>query len=260
MKKIIFAICVLYLFSLSGALAQDNDWYITRSTHFIVYYKNAKEDFLNRLIERAEDYYEEIAENLGFRRFDFWLWDKRAKIYIYDTAQDYQEGTGQPSWSGGCAIARSKIIKTFTEAPGFFDTVLPHEMGHIIFREFVGFNNNAVPIWLDEGVASYQEKFRRATARRIAKKAVEDGAFMDLRKLANFSPPTAKDAEEVNLFYAESLSAVDFLINEFDIDNFVFFCQNLRDKEDLDKAIRSAYPFMNVDSLSRAWKESLTER
>ena len=54
--------------------------------------------------------YDKIADDLGFRRFDFWLWDKRAKIYIYDDVRSYQAATNQPSWSSGCAIIKDKII------------------------------------------------------------------------------------------------------------------------------------------------------
>lgn len=258
MKRLIFIASIFFL-PLTIVLAKTDDWNITKSTHFIVHYKNAQEDFLERLIERAEDYYNEIADDLGFRRFDFWLWDKRAKIYIYDDAQEYQAATGQPSWSAGCALVNEKIIKTFPYAQGFFDTILPHEMGHIIFREFVGFYNYAVPIWLDEGVASYQENLRRAIANRIVKEAMEENSFIDLEKLSNFSPQSFRDSRLVSLFYAESLSIIDFLIKEFGSDNFVLFCQNLRDKKNLEAALRSTYPFSNIKELDRTWQRYLRQ-
>ncbi len=259
MKKIIFIGFIFSVFFLSIVLAETDNWHITKSTHFIVHYKNAQDDFLDRLIEKAEDYYNEIADDLGFRRFDFWLWEKRANIYIYDAIQDYQAATGQPAWSAGCATVKEKVIKTFPYARGFFDAILPHEMGHIIFREFVGFDNYKVPIWLDEGVASYQEVFRRSIANKIVKEALEKNTFMDLEKLSKFNPPLVQDSELVNLFYAESLSIIDFLIKEFGSDNFVLFCQNLRDKQDLDRALSSAYPFKDTKELGRAWQEYLKE-
>ncbi|MCX5706723.1 MAG: hypothetical protein NTW13_03560 [Candidatus Omnitrophica bacterium] len=60
-------------------------------------------------------------------------------------------------------------------------------MSHIIFREFVGFNNPAVPLWLEEGVASYQEKSKYLTARVLIKEAIVKGNFMSLEKLS-FKP------------------------------------------------------------------------
>jgi len=241
-------------------LAKADDWQITKSTHFIVYYKNAQEDFLERLIERAEDYYNKIADDLGFRRYNFWLWDNRAKIYIYDNAQDYQAATGQPSWSSGCAKVKEKVISTFPYAQRFFDTILPHEMGHVVFREFVGFDNYAIPLWLEEGVSSYQEKIMRLMVNKLVKEAIDKGTFMSLEKLSNFNPQLSQDSELVKLFYVESLSIINYLIKEFGSDNFVFFCQNLRDKKNLEAAFRSAYQFSNIQELEQAWRRFLKEQ
>lgn len=258
-KQAIFLLAILMLCNPLVA-EENNKWRTAKSTHFIVYYKNAQESFLEELIRKAEDYYNKIADGLGFMRFNFWLWDNRAKIYIYDNAEDYHAATAQPSWSAGHTITGEKVIKTYPYARGFFDAVLPHEMGHIIFREFVGFNNNAIPLWLDEAVACYQENTRRLTLNRLVRDAIKKNDFMDLEKLSNFNPQSSQDSELVNLFYAESLSIVDYLIKEFGTDNFVLFCQNLRDKRNLEQALRSAYPFNNIQELDRAWQRYLNSR
>jgi len=241
----------------SGCFAKEEKWLQEKSTHFIVNYKGASEDFVRQLSEKAEDLYNKIADDLGFRRFDFWLWDNRAKVYIYDNAVDYQQSTGQPAWSAGCAMPKEKMIYTYPFAKGFFEAVLPHEMGHIIFREFVGFENYAVPVWLEEGVASYQENVRNPAAKEILKGAVASGVFISMDKLAVLNPQTMTDTTLVQLFYIESASIVDFLIKEFGKDNFVLFCQNLRDKKNLERAISSAYPFANLEELGQAWERNV---
>jgi len=130
---------LLVLISLGILSAQEERWQELRGVHFLVYYQNADDDFANRLLERAEDYYYSITEKLGFRRYNFWRNEKRVKIYIYDDAQSYQAHAQQPEWSGGCVDIENKIIRTFSAAGGFMNKVLPHEMGHIIFRELIGF-------------------------------------------------------------------------------------------------------------------------
>jgi len=255
-RSFILILIIVSLF-LPIALAQTQDWHTTKSTHFVVYYKNAPEGFLKRLIERAENHYDKIADDLGFRRFNFWLWDNRAKIYIYDDAQDYQAATGQPSWSAGCARVKDKIIYTFPYAQGFFGAILPHEMGHIIFREFVGFDNYAVPLWLDEGVASYQEIIKFSMANKLVREAIDNGNFISVEKLSSFNPQLIQDKTLVNLFYAEAVSIIVFLIKEFGQDDFVYFCQNLRDKKNLEMAMASTYPFKNIQELEQAWRKYL---
>ncbi len=250
-------IAAVFSLCLSSAFADTNDWSIEKSTHFIIYYKNAPGDFIQQLIEKSEYYYDKIADDLGFRRFDFWLWDNRAKIYIHDDSKGYQVATHQPSWSSGCAILREKVIHTFPYAKGFFETILPHEMGHIIFREFVGFDNQAVPIWLDEGVASYQENLVYSRAHELVREAITTNKFINLAKLSEINPLLMKDDESVYLFYAESVSIIDYLVKEYGKDNFILFCQNLRDKTDLERAISYVYPFRNIQELDVTWKKYL---
>ncbi len=256
MRKFILCLSAV-LISYNSAIAADDNWHITKSTHFIVYYKNAPENFIKELIDKSEDYYNKIASDLGFTRYNFWLWDNRAKIYIHDNAADYQAATGQPKWSAGSAMPGQKIIRTFPYAQGFFEKTLPHEMGHIIFREFVGFNNPAVPLWLDEGVASYQEKLTYSRANTFLRKALEKGVFLPLERLSDFNPHLTLADESAELFYAESFSVIDFLIKEFGKDKFVSFCQDLRDKKDLERAMASSYAFSNIRELDEAWEKYL---
>lgn len=256
MRKFVSVLMVLFL-SLSILLANPDDWRIAKSTHFIVYYKNAPKDFLEKLISKSEDYYNTIAENLGFRRYNFWLWDNRAKIYVYDDVTDYQNVTGLPAWSWGAVIPKEKTIHVFPYTEWFFEIILPHELGHIIFREFVGFDNTAIPIWLDEGVASYQEKFRRPVANRLVRKAMNENRFISLEWLSNISPHSIKEPEIVELFYAASISVVDYLIKEFGKDRFFFFCQALRDKKNFEETMASIYRFKNIKELDSSWQRYL---
>lgn len=258
MKSVVFLFLILAILLAQPFADASEEWKTAKSTHFIIYYKNAPESFIEKLINKSENYYDQIAEALGFRRFNFWLWDNRAKIYIYDNADDYQSATGQPSWSGGVAMPKEKIINTFPYAKGFFDGILAHEMSHIIFREFVGFDNYAVPVWLDEGVAAYQEKGKYSMADSLVKEAINNNSFIPLDKLTGLNPQGILDQAEVKVFYSEAVSIVDYLIREFGKENFVVFCQDLRDKMNLEIAVKSVYPFSNIGELQEAWKKHLS--
>ncbi|MFH1198884.1 MAG: peptidase MA family metallohydrolase [Candidatus Omnitrophota bacterium] len=267
MKRIIFILFGLLLVSLP-LFAGDYDtpgyedkespkWKEYKSDHFIVHYKNASEDFIQQVASSSEQYYNNISDDLGFRRFNFWLWDNRANIYIYDNAADYQAVSGMPSWSAGASLPQSKAIYSYPNAQGFLDTVLPHEMGHIIFREFVGINNYAIPLWLEEGVASYQMKTKYSGASQSLQEAIKSGTFMPLDQLSAVDIRTSSDEKKVRLFYNEAYSAVDYMIQRFGRDKFVTFCQNLRDNKDLNRAIASVYSFEGLKDLSAAWKQAI---
>ena len=258
MKRILGGILFLFFLCECGYCEKAQWQHESRSTHFIVYYNTTPESFIDRLKNKAEEYYDIIADDLGFRRYNFWLWDNRAKIFIYDSMQEFQAGARQPGWAAGAVQTKEKVLHTYPEERNFFESILPHELGHIIFREFVGFDNPAVTFWLDEGVASYQESVRRKYAPQILSEAVKKKNFIPLSRLSAINPQSLIDPQDANLYYAEALGVVYYLIKEFGEDNFVFFCQELRDKKNIDSALRYAYPFKNIEELGKSWEKYLS--
>ncbi|MFA6130022.1 MAG: hypothetical protein WC731_03465 [Candidatus Omnitrophota bacterium] len=244
----------IFLFFPLVVLADNQSWQEIKSTHFLVFYKNATEHQLNELTEKAEECYNNITDDLGFSRFNFWIWDNRAKIYLSNDQEEYRKLTGNPSWAAGNVQADSKIIQTFITAGGFLDNVLPHEMAHIIFREMVGFRNPAIPLWLEEGVATFQEKKfsfdKKALAARISR-----GDFLNLDDLSKLNVASLTETDKAELFYTESFSLVDFLIESFGKDRFALFCQNLRDYKDLSRALALAYSFNGLADFESSWKK-----
>lgn len=249
---------ILFAFAIMGSSACAAEWKELKRQHFIIYYKKAPYNFVNTVHQAAEEYYVEITRNLGFTRYKGWSWDERAKIYIYDNKEDYVESGKQAKWSHGSAYPKDKTIRTFPSAHGFFDSILPHELGHIIFREFVGFKAR-IPAWFEEGVAMYQEKAQRWGSHDMVRKAIEEGTFKSLKELSitRLKHRTSKDL--VTLFYAEAASVVNFMINELGDRRFVRLCRKLKDGGPFSWAIDSVYSRLkNVDDLNDAWVKYLT--
>ena len=240
-----------------GTSANAREWKEYKRHHFIIYYKKAPFDFVKTVEETAEDYYVEITDNLGFTRYKGWSWDDRAIIYIYDNMNDYVESGKQAGWSHGTASPRNKTIRTFPSAHGFFDSTLPHELGHIIFREFIGFKAR-IPAWFEEGVAMYQEKAKRWGSHEKVRKAMEQGTFKPLSELSTIRLRNSTNRDTVNLFYAESASVVNFMINELGEQRFVRLCRKLKEGNPFDWTIDSIYSrFKGVDDLNKAWVKYL---
>lgn len=253
-----FKLFLIFLFFPFIVFADNPDWQVLKSTHFLVYYKSASEKSLNQLTQKAEECYNSITEDLGFNRFNFWTWDNRAKIYLFDNQVEYRKETHAADWSAGEADVTSKTIMTFVTAAGFLDNILPHEMAHIIFNEMVGFDNPAIPLWLQEGVAGYQQGNISSVKAGLADK-LRQGNFIYLDELGRTAVSGSEDRAKVALFYAESYSLVKYLISEFGKDRFVFFCQNLRDSKNLASALSKTYPFANMADFESAWKAYILE-
>jgi len=255
-SRIIFVIFVAVAFMNTTVHAAE--WKEYKRQHFIIYYKKAPFDFVETVARAAEQYYVEITRNLGFTRYKGWSWDDRAKIYIHNDADDYVQAGRQAGWSQGTASPREKIIRTFPSAHGFFDSTLPHELGHIIFREFVGFKAQ-VPVWFEEGVAMYQEKAKRWGAHDKVRKAIEEGTFKPLKELSITRLRHGTNMDLITLFYAESASVVNFMINEMGDQRFVHLCRKLKDGKPFSWAIDEVYSRLeNVDDLNDAWVKYLT--
>lgn len=243
--------------------AEKEDFLEDKGTHFIVYYtKDVPRDFVNTVMEYSERYYDDLTDKLGFRRFDYWTWDNRAKIYIYPDQETYVKDSGQPAWSGGVAFYDKKTIWTFPRAAGFFDSLLPHEIGHIVFREVIG--GKSVPLWLEEGVAQYLEQAKRFGSEKIVLKAMGNNTLIPLQQLSLINVSNLKQDsqdKEVELFYAEAVNIVSYLIEKFGSGAFNDFCRNIRDGKSFDDALSFAYfDIRSSADLAEFWENYLRDK
>lgn len=243
------------LFMPLPARAEEQLWdNIEKSNHFIIYYKQASFEYMQRLVREAEHCYKKITDYLGFKRFDFWIWDNRCKIFLYPDADKYLGTTGAASWSKGHVQIKTKEISTYIWQELFFDTILPHEIGHIIFRELVGFNKE-LPLWLDEGVACMQE-YESRDRLNTAKCLVNLKLYTHLDDLSKI-----KDSSVIIpfIFYNQSASIIDFLLRRFGRNKFVDFCRSLRDTDDWVQSLKAVYRLKNLEELEKLWIADLTE-
>lgn len=231
-------------------------WQTKKSQHFIIYYQETTDDFVNELSASAENYYNGIVDELGFRRMDFWSWDDRAKIYLFNNSADYLNETGGVSWSGAQVSVRRRTIKTFIGQKAFFDSILPHELTHIIFREFVGFKTE-LPLWLDEGIACSQEKSSLVSRMESAKALVKQDSYLKFDKLFEISDSTLIVP---NVFYSESASIIVFLLKKYDRDFFLDFSRKLRDGIRWKDALLSTYHFSNFEEMESAWEDFMLNK
>lgn len=272
------------LFATVTGYAQAAEWKEKSGDHFIVYYLS-DEQFAKEVVRNAEEYYRSIATDLGYPRYsDFWLWEKRVKIYLFADHQSFLKASGEPSWSHGMADYTNKRIISYAWSEQFMESLLPHEIAHLIFRDFVGFKGE-VPVWLDEGVSQWAERQKQGFLRSLAKRQFEDSSLLsleymmklDIRRLdehdnkVHIKPSTDKDGEPtvlfmsseavINAYYLQGFSLVDFLISRYGAQSFTDFCRQLRDGKGMDEAIRFSYShyMKNLGDLEQRWRKHLRE-
>jgi len=257
--RISFIAFLCFLVTVCSASAKDGpDWSELKGKHFIVYYVGSKK-FASEVLEKSEKLYGTITKRLGFTRYgNFWLWDDRARIWIYATRKDFADAESAPLWAAGKASVKTREIKAFETNADFCESVLPHELSHLIFREFTGLGSD-VPLWLDEGVAQLQEKDRKAST-ALLKDAGLKGSLIPLAKLALIKPEQLEGMGPA-VFYAESLSVVEFIVDKYGSVNFRKFCGLLKSGKSVNDALRFTYPgsIRSIDALEKAWLKHLED-
>lgn len=239
------------------------DFYIRKSAHFIIKYKECAKKFLDKLVERVEDGYREITQKLGFFREEPWLWENRAEIYIYNSREEYLQFTGMPSWSSGCAQPLKKLIYTYCGSYDFFNSTLDHELTHLIFREYI--KDAIIPLWLDEGVAMYIEVGRdfQFLVRKI-KGFILSNSYIPCEELFKIEredlgmggAEASWRNSNVEKFYLQSLSLVYFLLERYGKYKFKLLCRTLRRGGNFNQVFFKTYrAIKDIKDLERQWKE-----
>lgn len=240
----------------AGSSSDTNAWRVLKSDHFMVWYVGSG-DFAERMKNRAETLFTRIMRDLGYAQRDgFWLWDNRCTIRVHPTAESFRTSVGAPEWAGGCADPSERAIETFEGSATFAERVLPHELTHLVFREFVGFKGD-VPLWLNEGVAVWESA--RITGRPAP--PCEGGGAMSLADMVE--PDLRKvGAGAASNLYAQSAAVVGFLFDTGGAEKFGVFCRQLRDGKTLNDALRFTYgPAMgNMEALERAFRAGKEEK
>lgn len=251
---------LLLLLAVAGAargladtrIGNGGSWDKVSSTHFIVMHRG-DEKLAQMVSERAEAYYGEIAADLGYTRYqNFWVWDKRVKILIYPTAEEFATACKAPAWAAGRASADRREIASYRQSgESFLGTLLPHEMSHLILGDFVG--HDRVPLWLTEGFAQWEQ------SRHADSPAVSPGHPVPLKILMAMDIRKDRDPQRVALFYHQAASVVGYLIRIHGGERFGLFCRGLRDGKSCEAALAAAYPddFPSLEALEQKWLETL---
>ena len=243
-------------------------WLKFSGDHFVVLCSSSDdEDLAQDILNHAEDYYNDIADDIGYSRYqNFWTWDDRVKIILFPDQGSYVRGTGQPPWSGGFAsmyseLFKSRIIVSFKGQRNFLEVVLPHEITHLILHDFIGAGRR-IPRFFDEGVAQLEQKDAGANRIDIMARMIIGGKIIPLQDLLAYNLMAHKnDAVSVSIFYVESLYIVDFLVKTYGKDAFKDLCRHLRDGDSFEQALKSSY-YPTIDSmqtLQEKWFDYATQ-
>jgi hypothetical protein len=137
--------------------------------------------------------------------------------------------------------------------------VLTHEFSHHVLKERVP----ALPIWWHEGIAQHLEdrdeassRLRRARINQQLAQVAAQGRLLTLAQLRRTAIASENDPVLVNLFYAQALSFVGWLVDTVGPGALPSFLVALGAGTDVDAAAEKAFG-ADVEELLGRWRESL---
>jgi len=127
-------------------------------------------------------------------------------------------------------------------------STLPHEVTHVVLGDL--FADVDLPHWADEGMAVLSEP--RMQIDRYVKTMIRlrsEGKLIPLAQILGQSE--YPDAKAITVFYVESVSVVEFMVNLKGPAQFVSF---MRDRSrGLDAAVQRHYAIRNIADLQDHW-------
>jgi len=133
----------------------------------------------------------------------------------------------------------------------FLGSVLPHEITHVVLGDL--FVDQPLPRWADEGMAVLAEPRSQVDRyTRTLHRNRERGQLVPIASI--LSKSEYPDAAAVTQFYIESVSVVEFLVNQKGPAEFVAFMHDTN--QGFDPALAKHYGMRNVSALDDAWRRA----
>ncbi|MCX5999986.1 MAG: peptidase MA family metallohydrolase [Chloroflexi bacterium] len=182
---------------------------------------------------------------------------RSVRIYIYGTTAQLQGALlFAQEWTGGVTFRDFDVI-CIGVAPSQLDWgegAVAHELTHWIVGQ-VTYNDYGagLPVWLDEGLARYNEGAMTQADQALLNRAASNGSLISVRSL---SSPFSAITDEAYLSYAESSSIVGFLIQTYGKGKMLQLLDVFRQGSGYDEALQQVYGF-DQDGLDARWRQSL---
>ncbi|MGP8079400.1 MAG: peptidase MA family metallohydrolase [Dehalococcoidales bacterium] len=228
----------------------NHTWNTLSQGKINVYWYGQNQAFGAAIMTETQSALQLIASNTGASP------NKTVNISVYTSAQDYQASVlGVPEWSGGEEVAQYNAVYVIIE-PDNMSAELPavaHELTHVVVNQIIFNPYNGIPFWLNEGLAVHIQFFNTTLPSQFStplSNAISSGTLITVRSL---SDPFSAYPDKANLSYAESVSIVAYLLNQFGEAKMSQLLDTFQQGSSYDGALQTVYGF-NMDGLFTQWQ------
>lgn len=177
------------------------------------------------------------------------------EVYIAADQAEYARlaGSASPHWSIGLSAGNRMLVKS----PSFsrqslqeFQKTLLHECVHLALSEY------PLPLWFNEGLAQYEAGTFSMEQKILLARTVLANAFLTFRQIEELQEMSANRA---GLAYAQSVSAVDFLISNYGTELLEKYLLFSKKYNDFSTAFRNTY-LMTPEHFEKRWQDYVKKR
>ena len=226
-------------------------WESLTEGKIVLYWYDADQTFGRELLGSAVESLARLEGNVGVEL------EKPVKIIVYQSKADMQEALT----SRGAIFEEQIITLGVVVAPDIVllhgahqdvDVTIAHELTHVVVGLATENPYADIPAWLNEGLAMYNEGELRSGNAQALKKGIRENSLLSVRSL---TAPTG-NPDEVNLFYGEVYSVVDFLLETYGKEKMSELLKVFKEGSLADDALMRVYGF-DQDELDAQWRESI---
>lgn len=231
-------------------LWQDLTSTVPQGGELSLFWYEGGDSFAQELMDACEEGLARLTQDIGTYP------ERPIKIYIYASTDDLQGAMIFPQeWSGGVAFTAFSTI-AIGIPPSELDwgkRALVHELTHLVVHQVTFSPYGQLPIWLDEGLAMYNEGELDPVFRSCLEEAILEDELISVRSLCS---PFSAEPEKAYLSYAQSYSFVDYLLDNYGQDKVLDLLTLFKQGSTYDEALTEVYGF-DIDGLDARWRGSL---
>jgi hypothetical protein len=229
------------------------DWRTVKGDLVTVHWYDGSRAFAEKALAIGEKAIADTSSLLGVTEtepVDFF-------IYADDSVFRNALGPGTRENVGGEAHANIRtlfaLITPSEISQPWVGTVIPHELVHLVFDTAVNNPYRFPPRWLNEGLAVYLSEGYGSRDQTMVAHAVDGGDLMPLEALTGQFPT---EPRLTSLAYAESVSAIDYLVRTDGQDALVSLVNAYKDGLTDDEAFTRALG-VDVATFQSGWLNQL---
>lgn len=222
------------------------------SAHFTVKFDGAEDQETWRaVLDLLEDAYRDIGQKFGH-------FPSKPIVVVLHTKESFQGATGSPTWADGLydpTLGRIQIpTQGATTDLKWLTHVLRHEYVHALLHDRLGSSTEALPTWLNEGLAM---QWAGGDWPELKQAMRGDVAVIPLRYLEGSWG--ALPADTATLAYQEATSATRYLIERWGMTQVNELLKAFKARASVATAIQNKL-FVSYEQFHEQWLDSFGHR